>query len=96
MTWWRMDGLQKKADELARQNARLIEALEVLKDWQRSDAVQGLREYDQGLMCGVEDRGFQNDGYAAMRYGYDAALQRVAEEIDGTIETALKEEPPKS
>jgi hypothetical protein len=42
-------------------------------------AIQGTGEYDQGLMCGVEDRGFQRDGYSAMRYGYDRALERVNE-----------------
>ena len=53
-----------------------------------NDAVLGNGEYDQGLMCGVEDRGLQKDGYGAMRYGYDRALERVNEAID-----ALQPEP---
>ena len=89
VSWWRMDGLQEKVN-------KLTEALKILSKWREPDSVQGLKEYDQGLMCGVEDRGFQTNGYDAMRYGYDAALERVAEEIDGTIEAALEEEPPKS
>lgn len=66
----------------------VVSDLETLQNW-RTDAVLGLGEYDQGLMCGVEDRGFQQDGYSAMRYGYDAAIARVEEQIDETITSAL-------
>ena len=69
--------------------ARIREAMEKLQHWQESDAVLGNGEYHQGLLCGVEDRGYQKDGYLAMRYGYDRALERVSEEIDDTIKTAI-------
>lgn len=37
---------------------------------------------DQGMGCGLEDRGI-TDRYEAMRYGYDEALDQVAQIIDG-------------
>lgn len=37
---------------------------------------------EQGMGCGLEDRGI-TDRYEAMRYGWDQALERVAERIDG-------------
>ena len=44
--------------------------------------VAGSGEYNIGLLCGVEDRNLQNDGYNAMCYGYDRALECVQEFID--------------
>jgi len=38
--------------------------------------------HEQGMGCGLEDRGI-TDRYEAMRYGWDEALDRVAEIIDG-------------
>jgi hypothetical protein len=68
----------------------LQEALRKLKGW-RTPAVLGEGDYGKGLLCGVEDRDLQRDGYKAMRYRYECALERVAEEIDGTISAALRE-----
>lgn len=92
--------------ELAEANAKLAEseagaarlraALEDLKDWMSEDSVAGSGDYDQGLMCGIEDRGYQADGYSGMRYGYDRALERVSERIDGVIESALATDAGKS
>ncbi|HLV16034.1 MAG TPA: hypothetical protein VKY70_01035, partial [Pseudomonas sp.] len=59
-------------------------------------AVQGepvefdyLEFHEQGMGCGLEDRGI-TDRYEAMRYGWDEALDRVAEIIDdiGPLYTA--------
>ncbi len=85
------DGETTPELQIEAMNAQIValrEALEALQNWQ-TDAVLGNGEYDQGLMCGVEDRGYQTDGYSAMRYGYDRAIERVSEEIDGQIEAAL-------
>ncbi len=69
---------------------KCLEAFKSLDKWQ-TDAVLGNGEYDSGLMCGIEDRGYQNNGYDGMRYGYDSAIERVSEEIDGTISSMIKE-----
>ena len=72
---------ESRAEKLAR-------ALEKLKNW-RTPAVLGEGDYHRGLLCGVEDNDLQHEGYNAMRWGYDRALERVAEEIDETISSAL-------
>src|SRR3990167_6371504 len=72
-------------EQIAALQSQLVEArkaLESLKKWRDPESVSGSGDYDKGLMCGIEDRDLQKDGYEAMRYGYDAALDRVAEEID--------------
>ncbi len=65
------------------------ELVKALEDLRADPAVLGTGGYDQGLMCGVEDRGLQGNGYEAMRYGYDCALERVFEAL-GPIITALQ------
>ena len=70
------------------------EVREALKNWQQEPSVAGAGDYDTGLMCGVEDRGLQKNGYEAMRYGYDRALERVAEHIDPLIEALLRSLEP--
>ncbi|MEX4922980.1 hypothetical protein P0227_24750 [Enterobacter cloacae] len=37
--------------------------------------------HDQGMGCGVEDRGYQRDGYSACYYGWDSAMERVYSEV---------------
>ena len=63
----------------------VLALLQQLKDWQDHDYVAGSGDYDRGLKCGVEDHGFQGDGYSAMRYGYDSALARCAESVDPLV-----------
>lgn len=41
----------------------------------------------QGMGCGLEDRGI-TDRYDAMRYGWDEAIERVAERLDGFLHPA--------
>lgn len=42
--------------------------------------------HEQGMGCGVEDRGFQLDGYSACSYGWDSAMDRIySEVIPGTL-----------
>lgn len=66
--------------------SKLMQNIDMLRAWMQEDSVAGNGDYDQGLMCGVEDRGYQKDGYSAMRYGYDRALERVSEYIDPIID----------
>ena len=60
----------------------LLDVLREILAWRDHDSVVGLGDYNRGLLCGVEDRDLQGDGYGAMRFGYDAAIERVAERID--------------
>ncbi|WP_308537731.1 hypothetical protein [uncultured Kluyvera sp.] len=46
--------------------------------------------HDQGMGCGVEDRGYQRDGYSACSYGWDSAMDRIYSEV---IPEALPETP---
>ncbi|MFU0965744.1 hypothetical protein [Kluyvera ascorbata] len=46
--------------------------------------------HDQGMGCGVEDRGYQRDGYSACSYGWESAMERVYSEV---IPDALPEPP---
>lgn len=86
--------LRSQKQGLEAELARVRGKLEKIKTWNHDDAVLGNGDYDQGLLCGVEDRGLQTDGYAAMRYGYDRAIARVGERIDGLIEQALAQPAP--
>lgn len=46
--------------------------------------------HDQGMGCGVEDRGYQRDGYSACYYGWESAMERVYSEV---IPNSLPETP---
>ncbi|WP_354690917.1 hypothetical protein [Phytobacter sp. RSE-02] len=46
--------------------------------------------HDQGMGCGVEDHGYQRNGYAACSYGWESAMERVYSEV---IPDALPETP---
>lgn len=37
--------------------------------------------HDQGMGCGVEDHGYQRDGYSACYYGWESAMERVYSEV---------------
>jgi len=78
---------RRERDEARRQVDALCKALESMQD---DPAVAGTGEYESGLLCGIEDRGFQKDGYSAMRHGYDRALERCSEYIDGALAEARK------
>ena len=49
--------------------------------------------HDQGMGCGVEDRGYQRNGYAACSYGWESAMERGYSEV---IPDALPETPATS
>ncbi|HCR5831848.1 TPA: hNH endonuclease [Shigella flexneri] len=46
--------------------------------------------HDQGMGCGVEDHGYQRDGYSACYYGWESAMDRVYSEV---IPDAIPETP---
>ncbi|MEH0776962.1 hNH endonuclease [Escherichia coli] len=46
--------------------------------------------HDQGMGCGVEDHGYQRDGYSACYYGWESAMERVYSEV---IPDAIPETP---
>ncbi|WP_368301332.1 hypothetical protein [Kluyvera sichuanensis] len=46
--------------------------------------------HEQGMGCGVEDRGYQRDGYSACSYGWYSAIDRIYSEV---IPGALPETP---
>lgn len=84
--------LRERYERLRERYERLRELAEAIpKDWGEQPSVTGTGDYDHGMMCGVEDRGYQTDGYSAMRYGYDRALERVAEVIEEPLKALLAE-----
>lgn len=77
------DGLRNKLAEseakcaaLAAENAGLKEALECVINPDNQPEY-----HDQGMGCGVEDRGYQRDGYSACYYGWESAMERVYSEV---------------
>lgn len=60
---------------------------------QHGSAEQAVEPFDdypdfnaEAMGCGLEDRGIK-DRYDAMRYGWDSAVERVAERINGFVES---------
>lgn len=77
--------LEAKCAALAAENAGLKDALECVIN------LNNQPEYhDQGMGCGVEDRGYQRDGYSACYYGWESAMERVYSEV---IPDAIPETP---
>jgi len=77
--------LEAKCAALAAENAALKESLEY------AISADNVPEYHyQGMGCGVEDRGYQRDGYAACEYGWQSALERIYSEV---LPDALPETP---
>lgn len=42
-------------------------------------------DWEKGLFCGLEDKGFQCDGYAACVYGFEAGVERVLKWAQGIV-----------
>ena len=80
-----IENLQMQVEKLAAENAGLKDTLE------RVINPDNHPEYhDQGMGCGVEDRGYQRDGYSACYYGWESAMERVCSEV---IPDAIPETP---
>lgn len=83
-----MQNLEAKCNALAAENAGLKEALEYVINPDNQPEY-----HDQGMGCGVEDHGYQRDGYSACVYGWDSAMERVYSEV---IPDAIPETPATS
>lgn len=80
--------LTEQRDALVVENVALKDALEYVIN---PDNQPGY--HDQGMGCGVEDHGYQRNGYAACSYGWESAMERVYSEV---IPDALPETPATS
>ena len=70
----------------------LIQAEEALKELQNGTDDPSITlsgDYHTGLMCGVEDGGFQTDGYAAASYGFENGVERTMDWALGIAKTTL-------
>lgn len=80
-----MQNLEAKCAVLAAENAGLKDALEYVINPDNQPEY-----HDQGMGCGVEDRGYQRDGYSACAYGWESAMDRIYSEV---IPDAIPETP---
>lgn len=80
--------LVQERNALAAENAGLKEALEYVINPNNQPEY-----HDQGMGCGVEDHGYQRDGYSACAYGWESAMERVYSEV---IPDAIPETPATS
>ena len=79
-----VNDLETENAKLRAEAARYKAALEVLKD---EDKI--IPEYhDEGMGCGLEDRGI-TDRYDAMHHGWECAIKRMWEQVEGVADEAL-------
>lgn len=71
-----IENLQMQFEKVAAENAGLKDALECVINPDNQPEY-----HDQGMGCGVEDRGYQRDGYSACYYGWESAMERVYSEV---------------
>ncbi|WP_248623189.1 hypothetical protein [Citrobacter koseri] len=74
-----------RSNALAAENAAMKSALEYCINPDNQPEY-----HDLGMGCGVEDHGYQRDGYSACFYGWDSAMERVYSEV---IPDAIPETP---
>ncbi|WP_242673370.1 hypothetical protein [Enterobacter wuhouensis] len=80
-----IENLQMQVEKLAAENAGLKSVIEYCINPDNQPEY-----HDQGMGCGVEDRGYQRDGYSACYYGWESAIERVYSEV---IPDAIPETP---
>ncbi len=80
-----MEASNARLVQLAAENAGLKSAFESVMNPDNDPEY-----HDQGMGCGVEDRGYQRNGYAACEYGWESAMERVYSEV---IPDAIPETP---
>ncbi|BBJ66278.1 hypothetical protein [Enterobacter sp. 18A13] len=68
--------LEARCMKLAAENAGLKSAIEYCINPDNQPEY-----HDQGMGCGVEDHGYQRDGYSACYYGWESAMERVYSEV---------------
>ena len=76
---------ESKCRELAAENAGMKSVIEYCINPDNQPEY-----HDQGMGCGVEDHGYQRDGYSACYYGWESAMERVYSEV---IPDAIPETP---
>ncbi|EGK8715733.1 hNH endonuclease [Escherichia coli] len=80
-----IDNLEAKCTALAAENAGMKSVIEYCINHDNQPEY-----HDQGMGCGVEDHGYQRDGYSACYYGWESAMERVYSEV---IPDAIPETP---
>ncbi|CZZ53543.1 hypothetical protein [Enterobacter hormaechei] len=70
-----IENLEAKCAELAAENARLKKIVDFVTDLDNEP-----QYHDEGMGCGLEDRGI-TDRYEAMRHGWGEAMERVYGEV---------------
>ena len=80
-----IDNLEAKCTALAAENAGMKSVIEYCINPDNQPEY-----HDQGMGCGVEDHGYQRDGYSACYYGWESAMERVYSEV---IPDAIPETP---
>ncbi|HGV3056709.1 TPA: hypothetical protein ACNB39_001251 [Escherichia coli] len=81
----RLSELKARCAALAAENAGLKSVIEYCINPDNQPEY-----HDQGMGCGVEDHGYQRDGYSACYYGWESAMERVYSEV---IPDAIPETP---
>ncbi|HAV8867238.1 TPA: hNH endonuclease [Escherichia coli] len=71
-----IDNLEAKCAALAAENAGMKSVIEYCINPDNQPEY-----HDQGMGCGVEDHGYQRDGYSACYYGWESAMERVYSEV---------------
>ncbi|WP_429867766.1 hNH endonuclease [Escherichia coli] len=71
-----IDNLEAKCTALAAENAGMKSVIEYCINPDNQPEY-----HDQGMGCGVEDHGYQRDGYSACYYGWESAMERVYSEV---------------
>lgn len=84
VAWWAWQAASKASEQqlaaVVVENAGLKTVLEEIINADQPEY------HDQGMGCGVEDRGYQRDGYSACYYGWESAMDRIySEVIPGTL-----------
>ena len=79
------ENTQMQLEKMAAENAGLKDTLEYVINPDNQPEY-----HDLGMGCGVEDHGYQRDGYSACVYGWDSAMERVYSEV---IPDAIPETP---
>lgn len=80
-----IDNLEARCTALAAENAGMKSVIEYCINPDNQPEY-----HDQGMGCGVEDHGYQRDGYSACYYGWESAMERVYSEV---IPDAIPETP---
>lgn len=80
-----IDHLEARCAALAAENAGMKSVIEYCINPDNQPEY-----HDQGMGCGVEDHGYQRDGYSACYYGWESAMDRVYSEV---IPDAIPETP---